>query len=193
MARVPQTSWTALIEQIASRERELELISTNDLENEAFNPYWTREDVELLFKEISDRLIREIPQPDLEALGSLAIALRTYTNGDELTLDVVNVLGVTISTSATAGSWYPASYVSPASFFQVFHADPDANLTRWTVFDGRVWFLGTSAKLVVLVEPSIGDYQGNALALPPVAYDDARVDWVHKMLQVEDFMPGGRI
>jgi hypothetical protein len=189
----PQWDWSDLIAHIAYRERETEIVSSNPVQNEANNPYWELSDIELLLAEISNRLLREIPQPDLESLGSLALQFLTLSSGDALPLNTIDVLGVTIQTSTTTGKWYPAQYVSPASWFQVYGANPDMVITRWTVFNGQFWCSGTSGKAVVLLEPQLSDYQSDTLILPPVGYDEIRVDWVHKMLQVEDFMPGGRV
>lgn len=189
----PQTPWVDLIAHVAARERELELQSTNDVESEAFNPYWERSDVELLLCEISQRLLREIPEMDMEALGSAAVQFITPASGDVLPLNTLNVLGVTVQTDATVNKWFPSQWVSPESWFQTYTASAKRMLNRWTTFNGQFFYIGNAANVILLVEPDISVFQSDTLVLPPVGYDEIRVDWTHKILQVEDNMPGGRV
>ncbi len=188
---MPQVTWADLKDSIAQREREAELFSTPS-ENEEFNPYWDPADVELLLYEISCQLLREIPPEELEAIGSTAITVATYSNGAVLPSNTVKVLGAAIQRNVGDSLWVPAVPVDPAMYYQMADVTSD-DAAFYSFVSGTVVFSGNAIGLTLLTEPTLANFQADLPILPPAGYDEIRVDWVHKALMTEDFIPGGRL
>ncbi len=188
---MPQLTWADLKDQIAQREREAELFIASS-QNEEYNPYWDANDVELLLYEISCQLLREIPTDELEAIGSVAINDASYLNGGTLPQSAVKFISASIQKQNGDSVWIPAIRVDPARYYQMKDVSvSDAAL--YTFIDGKVFFSGNTISLSVLVEPELWEFQADFPILPVAGYDEVRIDWVHKALMAEDFIPAGRL
>lgn len=192
MPVTPQTLWADLIQHIASRERSLESSVAGYGEYEPANPYWDHDEIEQFLLEISQRLLREMSPEMLQSCGPLAVQT---LSGTTITLpaNTIAVLGALQQTTVGDTYWKPAQQVSVSQWYQTYNA-PAGHYARYAIVeDGTVIFKGNALQLVVVVEPALAAWQANNPILPPAAFDEDRIAWVHGKLSIQDFMPGDRI
>lgn len=183
-----QLSWSELNLAISRELRESDVGDGVVLVGEVDIPYYTSSDIEGFLLEISQQLLREVPFEDLEDIGSAAVDTTTYSpSGSALVAGTIKVVSVAIKPQLADTAYVAAQPLSPAAFKQIQLADV-TEIVGWSVFDGKMNFIGDSARVVALVEPALATWQSTAGILPD-GYDDVRIDWVTKQLRITNWVP----
>lgn len=186
-----QLSWGELIVRISDVILEPEDAPETYPVGEVDIPYYTKDQIEASLLEISQQLLREIPQEELEAIGSDAIDTSDFsTSGDPLIATTVKILSVAIQPLSSDTTVVPAQPVPPSIFIQSQLSDPTI-AALWSVFNGGLNFTGFKATVVSLLEPPLATWQTATSPILPDGYDETRIDWVVKQLQAMNFIPKG--
>jgi len=178
--------WLDLQTEIAARISEPEDVTGSIIPlGEVDVPYNNQGLVEGLLLEISNQLLREIPPDDLEAIGSPAIDTTIYTtSGQTLVTGTVKVLSVAIRPQNVGTNYVGTQPMQPATFIQVQNADPTL-ISGWSVFNGGMNYIGFDARVVSIIEPALAIWQSDpSPPILPDGYDEIRIDWVCKKLQL---------
>jgi hypothetical protein len=188
-------AWLELQAAIANRVGEPEDITGATVPvGELDIPYNTQTIIENELFEISNQLLREVPPDTLEAIGSPAINTHTYTtSGATLVAGTVKILSAAIRPQNVGTTYVGTQPMSPAIFVQVQNADPTL-ISGWSVFNDGFNYIGYDARVVAIVEPVLATWQSDpSPPILPDGYDETRIDWVCKQLQIMNFMPRGGV
>lgn len=190
MAQTAYTLWDSLLYQSALREGDLDILEPR--ESETGVPFLTRDTLEALHYEAACRMLRVISPDRLHAIGSAAIQAVSASQPYTLPRDTVSVVSVTVQQAAGV-QYVPTIFVTPAEWYQSLAAT-NADLCRWTLMQGKIYFKGGNgniASIVTVNEPSLELFQSDVRILP-AGTEEARLDWVHHIIQTMDFLPAGR-
>lgn len=183
-------TWDQMILEISRRLREPETGLGWPIPAQIDIPYYTRDDLEQALLEITQQKCREIPVGELDALGSTVISTVTTTSGDTMPTGAVRLLAVAIR--QTAGLQYSAAiWRGPAQFRQVAGVSAGF-IACYTVYDSKFFYIGNSARVTWLIEPTLADCRADTVIVPPV-YDEERMDWVAKQMLLANYLPKERV
>lgn len=184
--------WYDLLNLAAQRAREGEIALSYLPPIEYGVPYWMIEEVEEWLLEASQRAVRSVPAGYLDQLGSAAITVSVLSSGDTIPLNIVGILSATIRPTSGTAEWLPAQQVTVPEWYQQNEVTTAESL--FYVFkEGKVFFKGQTIRLTLVKEPPIDDWQSDAEILPASEFDEPRLDFVHQMLQVTDYLPIGML
>lgn len=182
-------SWNEKIAAILDRLRTPDELPI-DIPGQIDIPYYNRGDVEAMLLEFTQQKLREIPESELDAVGSVAIARVTMASGATISLDKVKLLAVAVKIYAGDSFFAPAVWNRPAQFRQIANvpATTPAYIAAYTTYDGKFYYIGSSARVTWLVEPTLATARTNAVILPPV-YDEECIEWVVRQMQITNYIP----
>ena len=182
-------TWNDLLDAIATRLGEPDIRNAVVPSGEPDIPYYTSDNIERKLLEISQQLLREIPPDELESIGSPALRTDIMASGGTLIFDTVKIVSVTIKPLSTSAQYLPSEPKDPAAFLQVKTVDPSVG-TYWTVIGNALQYTGFLAQMVSIVETPLADWR-TIFNILPESYDETRIDWVTKQLQIADWIPVG--
>lgn len=185
-----QLAWNDILQQIADRIREPEDIAGPIPTGEVDIPYYDKTIIEPSLLEISQQLLREIPEEELEDIGSPAVETDVLDISSALPANLVKIASVAIQISPTDPKFYPSQPLPIGAWMQTSQV-PVADALTWTAMGANLIFTGYQAKAVMIVEPPLAAWQAGEIL--PDGYDDVRIDWCVKQLRQMNNMPTGVI
>ncbi len=193
-----QLPWTDRLRQSLAIERESDAYSRRS-DDDSESTYWTRDDVERLHCEFAQRLLRMLPEAEVEQMGGddgppgLGIVRRDFGEGDTIEQGVVRMIAGTIQLGAGQPFLPARGPITPAEWIQLNQFVSSANRQlAYAKLGGSMHFFGYRLRLLYVVEPKLTDFQSNAVFVPPAGYFGMACDWVHGMLTAADKFPIGR-
>lgn len=145
-------------------------------------PYYDRSLIERYLYEVSVQTLLEIPAEEAESIGGAAIDANSYVSGDSLPLATIGFLSARMDGD-------PAVEVSPAHYFQLENT-ANTFIKAYVFMKGCVFHTGTQLDLVLLVEPTLAEFQADAVILPQW-YDERILDVTHQILLAMDYLQRG--
>jgi len=192
----PQLTWLDRVQQTLAIERESDAFSrTRDDDPES--TYWTREDVERLQAEIDQHLLRIVPDDYVEQMGGvdgpprLGLVRRDFASGETIEQGVVRIIASRMQTAADKPFRAARGPVTIAEWTQLSPATP-LYQRHFVLLDGHVFHPGYRLRLLYVIEPTLEDFQTDAVFIPPAGYAEMARDWVHHQLIAADWFPIAR-
>lgn len=187
-----QLSWSQLVFTVANRLREgldpygpaIAPVGEVDI------PYYTKAQIENSLAEISNQLLLEVTPEELQD-SKAVVRIANVSSGSSFTNRLVRILSVTIRPNVSDTAYGPTQPMTPASYVQQQNANVNI-VSGWTVFNDTINFIGARATVVGIEEVALATWQSTPDLLPD-GYDEVRVDWVCKQLQIMNFMPKGQL
>lgn len=175
------TLWQDLLDELELRTGQLGLSSSDTADEEA--PFYQRSVIERYLYEVSVQLLLEIPPTEIESLGTKAIlAMAAAASGATVAANVINSISARIDNQ-------PAKELSPAHYFQLNTPTSSIGPKAYCFMQGKLFHSGTAADMVLLIEPTIADFQADLVSVPP-QYDEERMARTLRILSSMDHMQG---
>lgn len=186
-------SWTQKISAVLARLRTPDELPI-DIPGQIDIPYYNREDVEAMLLEFTQQKLRELSAAELDGVGSVAILRATIASGTTMSVDKVKILSAAIKIYAGDAFYATAVWQRPAQYRQIANipATVPAYIAAYTTYDGKFFYIGSDARVIWLLEPTLATARTDAVMLPPT-YDQESIDWVVRQMQITNYMPEGGV
>jgi hypothetical protein len=185
-----QLTWNELIAAVSNRLRESEDPDADQPIGEVDVPYYTKTQIENSLLEISNQKLLEVSPEELQD-STAVVTTANMSSGTAFTSRYLRILSVTIRPQVSDTVYVASQPMTPAAFIQQQNADVNI-VAGWSVFDNKLYFIGGRATMVGIPEVSLANWRALSNLLPD-GYDEERIDWVTKQLQIMNFMPKGSV
>lgn len=183
--------WNDYMTAVAERMREVEALA--NIRYAISIPYFIQTELQYFLYEALTQVLREIPNTDYEGFSSVAVQTLSTTVSSGYTgvgaialpLNVARIIGVSVDGK-------PSVVASPGGFIQGMNMTGGRWTNRWTAMMGKVLFIGTNAKVTVLQEPTLAEWQAASTPVFPPGYDIRAIDVAHKRILIADYVPAWR-
>lgn len=175
-------TWLELIDEVMGVQGEGPDGFVANLDGQLNVPYYDRTDVEACLYDVSLLMLRQLAVSSPDLLGPDAIVERTVSSGNLLNQNIINCLSAKIDGVS-------AVEVTPAQWLQ----NKETSSKIYSFFSGAVFFSGgTIGVFEFIVEPPLFAWETNGIILPP-GLDSRRVTMTAELLELQDYLPAGRI
>jgi hypothetical protein len=193
-------TWLDRIKEIARREREADPSNTA-VTGQLDIRYFKKDHIESLLYDVSLELLGEIPVDEIATISSHAVVTVNFDTsavspGDppfpELPLNTIDVIGASVDggpviPTSISGYLQKRGVVDGSSVYTFAY---DATTYGMVTPTARIYYTGVVLKMILLVEPTLADFQADHPIIPP-GYDEELIARVRRRLHISDFMPRG--